>query len=77
MKNLLHEFFNLSSDSNIFLEATQQENMEKSFMSFIESKSGQNQILSIVDNMCVKSLSPVLFKNWEDVKSSLIKNRKL
>jgi hypothetical protein len=80
MKNLIHEFFNSRSDANSewgLLYATQQEQLENEFQQFAESKKGQSLIIGIVDEMCIKSIAPNLYSQWEDVKDSLAKNRKL
>lgn len=38
MENLLHEFFNSKSDANKYLEASEQEDLEKSFQEWHSSR---------------------------------------
>ena len=68
--NLLHEFFNSKSDANQFLDATQQEQLEKDFHGYINGE-GERKIISVVNEMCEQSLHPEAFEKWDEVKASL------
>lgn len=43
-RNVLHEFFNSSSDANEFLEASQQEKLENAFQKYLDSKQKENSL---------------------------------
>ncbi len=36
----------------------------------------EKKILKTIDQMCIESLSPEVFKKWEDVRTWLVKTRK-
>jgi hypothetical protein len=44
--NLLHEFFNSKSDSNKYLEASQQENLEAEFSDWVNKRNHEHVVLS-------------------------------
>lgn len=73
--NILHEFFNSSSDANEFLEAVKQEKLEIDFQNWVEKNKGELTVLDSVNEMCIQSLSPETYEMWGKVKDELIANR--
>ena len=75
--NILNEFFNSQSDANQFLEASNQETIERDFQNYMTNDKGECDALDFVGEMCVESLSPDAYENWEKIKQELKLNRRL
>lgn len=45
------------------------------FQEFMKT-NGEFAVINFINAMCIESLSPIDFKNWENVKLNLIRNRK-
>lgn len=75
--NLLNQFFSSKSDANEFLEAINQENLEKDFQNYMTNDYGEIDALFFVNEMCVESLSPDAFELWGKVQEELKQNRRL
>lgn len=75
--NILSDFFNSSSDANEFLEASNQEKVEKDFQNWVENDKGELSVLDSVNEICFQSLSPEKFEMWCAVKDELKANRRL
>jgi hypothetical protein len=73
--NILNDFFNSKSDANEFLEASNQETLEKDFQNWVTKDIGELSILDSANEMCIESLSPEMFEKWEEVKQQLKLNR--
>ena len=75
--NLLNQFFQSKSDANEFLEANNQESLEKSFQEYMTNDRGELDALDFVNEMCISSLSPDAFEEWEKIKKQLKESRRL
>ena len=75
--NLLNQFFDSKSDANEFLEASNQETLERDFQNYMTNDKGELGAVDFVNEMCIESLSPDAYEEWEKIKHELKANRPL